>query len=306
MSKFQSKTSIDGKITDTADATIPVMDRGFLYGDSVYEVFRTYSGVPLFLDEHHQRLQSSAARIHMHISQSREELDEEIRQTVLATGADDATDVYVRYTVTRGEGPVDLYPNPDLKTRTVIVVKEVPVWNPEFYRLGMSMAIPATRRNPINSLDPNIKGGNYLNNILCVTEARDFGADDCLILNRDGLVTECSNSNAWFVLDGELVTPGPASGNLAGLTRQAIHKACADIGIKTREMDLHASQLPSVSECFVSSATREIMPVNRLRLENGEWLSFPDGGGELTRQAAAGFKEYIQKYVKDNSAYKLL
>ncbi len=84
---FVGMTNVDGRITRTEDARVPVLDRGFLYGDSVYEVFRTYSGVPLFFDEHWSRLENSARLARMRISQSREAITEEIRRTVHATGA---------------------------------------------------------------------------------------------------------------------------------------------------------------------------------------------------------------------------
>ena len=114
--------NVDGAITLMADATIPVMDRGFLYGDSVYEVFRTYKGIPVFMADHFERLENSAALISMTISQSREELIQEIKRTVRSTGAKSKEDIYVRYQVTRGVGPVDLFPDPELKTRYVIIV----------------------------------------------------------------------------------------------------------------------------------------------------------------------------------------
>ena len=96
--------NVDGLITLMADATIPVMDRGFLYGDSVYEVFRTYKGVPVFMVDHFERLENSAALISMTISQSREELIQEISRTVKATGASSEEDIYVRYQVWRRPG----------------------------------------------------------------------------------------------------------------------------------------------------------------------------------------------------------
>ena len=123
--------NVDGAITLMADATIPVMDRGFLYGDSVYEVFRTYKGIPVFMADHFERLENSAALIRMTISQSREELIQEIRRTIQATGAKSKQDIYVRYQITRGAGPVDLYPDPDLETRYVIIVSTLPSRKPE-------------------------------------------------------------------------------------------------------------------------------------------------------------------------------
>ncbi|MDH3695156.1 MAG: aminotransferase class IV [Gammaproteobacteria bacterium] len=303
MSTIISMTNIDGTISPTEDARIPVLDRGFLYGDSVYEVFRTYTGVPLFYDEHFDRLENSAQLISMHIKQSREELTEEIRRTVKASVSGKGADVYVRYQITRGEGKIDLYPSPDLQTRYVIIVKELPPWNEDFYSIGMSMAVPSVRRNPVNSLDPNIKGGNYLNNILALTQAREYGADDCVILSREGNVTEASNSNVWFVIDNELVTPG--SGNLKGLTKRALHEALKDNGVASQERNVRGDEIASATECFVSSATREIMPVKSIRLENGNVVEFPSGGGDITRKAQSAFKEFIASYLEAHEHLRL-
>ena len=129
---FKSMSNVDGRITSTGEACVPVLDRGFLYGDSIYEVFRTYSGVPLFHQEHWERLENSARLIRMHVTQSQDEITEQIRRTAQATSAGKLErEVYVRYVITRGEGAVDLYPKPDLKTRFVIIVNAVPEWPPE-------------------------------------------------------------------------------------------------------------------------------------------------------------------------------
>ena len=296
--------NVDGAITLMADATIPVMDRGFLYGDSVYEVFRTYKGIPVFMADHFERLENSAALIRMTISQSREELIQEIRRTVQATGAKSKQDIYVRYQITRGAGPVDLYPDPDLETRYVIIVSTLPSRKPEYYSRGMDMAIPSVRRNPENALDPNIKGGNYLNNILAITEARQLGADDCIILNREGFVTEAANSNVWFVINGQLITP--ATGNLKGLTKMHIHRALREATISSQEVDIQVNELYDATECFVTSATRDVMPCASLRLEDGEVLQFPEGGGEITRQVQAVFLAYLDAYAAEHATDALV
>ena len=298
MEGFQSMTNVDGVITRTADARIPVMDRGFLYGDSIYEVFRTYGGVPLLYDEHWARFENSAALISLEIGLSKEQMADEIRQTVQMTNAaQSGRDVYVRFTVTRGEGPIDLFPGPDLNPRYVVIVKEMQDWKPEFYSEGVHLAITATKRNPKNALDPNIKGGNYLNNVLGVIEARAMGADDCLMLNAAGQITESSNSNVFFVIDGKLVSPAETSGNLRGLTKAAVREACRAHGLRTYEHEIVPAALIEATECFITSATREVMPVRSLNLGDGTSVEFPAGGGTLTRQVQGYYREYVDAYL---------
>jgi branched-chain amino acid aminotransferase len=298
--------NVNGEITPLEDAKISVLDRGFLYGDSVYEVFRTYDGVPLFCHEHFDRMDNSARLIHMTISQSREEMLDEMRRTAAAAGVPKGQDVYVRWHVTRGTGALDLVPARDLKSSFVIILKEVPPWKPEFYSQGMRLAVTRVRRNPVEALSPDIKSGNYLNNILGVSEAVELGADDCLMLNPAGVVTEASNSNVLFVIDGRLVTPSVQSGVLRGITKAAIAQFATEQGFPLSEVSLHANDLARTTECFVTSATREVMPVAALRLDDGMWHEYPAGGGEVTRRVAKAYKDFVRRYVEENSKLALL
>src|SRR3954447_15906721 len=305
-SSLRRMANVNGEITPLEDARISILDRGFLYGDSVYEVFRTYDGVPLFCHEHFDRMENSARLIHMKISQSREEMLEEIRRTAAAANVPTGTDIYVRWHVTRGTGALDLVPSRDLVSTYVIILKDVPKWNPEFYSRGMRLAVTCVRRNPVEALSPDIKSGNYLNNILGVAEAVELGADDCLMLNPAGLLTEASNSNVFFVIDARLVTPSVESGVLRGITKTAIAKLGEETGCPLHEQKLPAVQLSNATECFVTSATREVMPVISVRLESGEWRDFPAGGGEITHQVAKAYKDFVQLYVAENANLRLL
>ena len=125
----------------------------------------------------------------------------------------------------------------------------------------MRLAVTRVRRNPVEALSPDIKSGNYLNNILGVAEAVELGADDCLMLNPAGIVTEASNSNVFFVIDGELVTPSFESGVLRGITKAAIGRLGAEHGFELHDRSCPPASLKKATECFVTSATREVMPV---------------------------------------------
>ena len=295
---FSEMVNVDGLVTPISRAVVPAVDRGFLYGDSVYEVFRIQDGVPLFLSDHFDRLENSARLIQMRISSSRKELIQQICRTIKETGATKEQGLYVRCQITRGGGPLDLLPPANPTTRYVLIVKEVPVWKPEFYSKGLEMAIPMVRRNPVNSLDPNIKGGNYLNNILALSEARTMGADDAVLLTREGYIAEASNSNVWFVINSQLRTP--SRGNLRGLTKMHVHRALKSKGMKSEESDIHVDELSDASECFVTSATRDVMPCATLRLEDVNVVEFPEGGGPITKKTCRTFSAYVQAYVEEH------
>ncbi len=295
--------NIDGVITPLAEARIPVTDRGFLFGDSVYEVFRTYSGVGFLYDEHWARLGNSARLIHMEVGYSGETFLEEVRRTIVASRAPQSReDVYVRYIVTRGDGPVDLVPPRQVRSRFVVIVNEAPSWDPKFYSEGVTLAVPRVRRNPSNALDPNIKSGNYLNNVLGIIEARAMDADDCVLLNDQGLATESSTSNIFFVVGERLVTPFQRAGNLIGLTKKTLLGVCRDEGIDAAETAIGVGDMREASECFLTSSTREIMPVRSLRLQSSEVFEYPAGGGPLTRKTMELYKAFVSKYVEEHSA----
>jgi branched-chain amino acid aminotransferase len=298
---MRATANVNGTISGAQDAKISILDRGFQYGDSIYEVTRTYDGVPFFLEEHFERLENSAKLARMKLAQSRAQLAEEIRRTVKESGAKRGEDVFIRYTITRGTGPLDLDPATADTTGYVVLVKEIPSWNPDFYRKGMTLAVPATMRNSPLALDPNIKSGNYLNNILAVAEAKELGADDALMLSIDGKLTEASNSNVAFLIDGALHTPKHEertnTGNLRGITRTLIGRLAESAGLRYSELPLFPADVEKATECFVSSATREIMPVKSLLLPGGKRLSFPEGGGDKTRALRAEYRRFVKDYV---------
>jgi len=270
---------IDGEIDDLDKIRVPVLDRGFLYGDSVYEVFRTYSGIPFMFDEHYHRLLNSARLSGMTISQGKEEIMEAIRRTVAHSGVRPGEDIYVRYQITRGEGPIDLNPDPSQPTRLIIIVKEIPQWNPLYYAVGMRLAVPKRRRNSVISLDPNIKGGNYMNNILALAEAKNRGADDCMMLD--------------------------ANRKIRGLTRKSLLELLKNAQVPAEEREVSYDELPGATECFVTSATREVMPVCALQMEDDRALKFIGGGGPLTQKAMQLYRGMLVNFVQQHSQFAL-
>ena len=108
-----------------------------------------------------------------------------------------------------------------------------------------------------------------------------------------------------IVIDGELVTPGASAGNLRGITKKAAREACERHGLALVERNVHARDLPRATECFVTSATREVMPIVSLRLDDGTVVDFPPGGGEVTRKVAEYYKQYLDEHVRENASLSL-
>lgn len=295
--------SVDGVLAHVTQASVPVMDRGFLFGDSVYEVFRTYDGIPLAFAEHWARMQKSAGMISMKLTITEQELRRQIFNAVRATGAiAQKKDVYVRYCLTRGEGPYGLIPPEGLQNRLVVVAQPLITWKKEHLEQGIRLRISSIRRNPVTSLDPNIKSGNYLNNMLAVCDAVAKGGEECVMLVPEGdkmFVTECSNSNCYFVIGDKIATA--ARGVLAGITKAMLVKHCTAAGVPIEERDILASELAQATEGFITSATREVMPVLSLTLEDGTEIKFPPGGGPLTKRAAAVYQEFVKNYKVEHA-----
>jgi branched-chain amino acid aminotransferase len=249
--------NIDGKLVSPEEARVPVIDRGFLYGDSVYEVIRTYDGAPFALSEHLDRLWRSAGGLALELP-ARDWLEGEIDRTI---DAGEAAESYCRIIVTRGSGPITLDPTTATKPLTVILVKPLEPFPEWMYRKGIKVAIPSIRRNHPSALDPAIKSGNYLNSVLAMGEAKRSGFDDALMLGMQGRITESTSANVFACRNGKLCTPTLASGILEGVTRGQILTIAAGLGIDCEECDLYPDDLKTVDEFMLTGTLKEVMPV---------------------------------------------
>ncbi|MEM7203821.1 MAG: aminotransferase class IV [Planctomycetota bacterium] len=248
--------NVDGQIVPESEARVSVLDRGFLFGDSAYEVLRTHRGVPFAWPEHFDRLRRSADGIGLELDLDDEALLRRIKATVAAAAVDPA---YIRIIVTRGVGSrpnIDVAFAPGPPT-WVIMVRELP----ERAAAGVRLAVIPRLRNDPRALDPAIKSGNYLNNVLGLAEAKARGATDCLFLNAAGHVTEASTANFYAVLDQRVLTPPLSAGLLAGTTRRLLQQLCEDLGRDFVEREISRQDLAAATEMFLSSTLRSVVPV---------------------------------------------
>jgi branched-chain amino acid aminotransferase len=249
---------IDGLIVSPDRAVLSVFDRGFLYGDSVYEVMRTYDGVVFALREHMERLFRSARQVFIDIPVSEEQLTSEVLQVAAALPGPSLS---VRVHVTRGEGPLghDFAAVHDPK-RVIIAVPMHPP-SDEDYRRGIAVALFRTQRTVDNTPAAGAKVANYLVSLLALREAHATGAKEAIIVDGRGRVLEGATSNVFVVRGGELVTPPESEGILSGITRSYLLRAAASIGISVRETSLTRGDLVDADEVFLSSTSREVLPV---------------------------------------------
>ena len=254
-----TKININGDIQD--EAFISILDHGFLFGDSIYEVVSTSHGKPCFLDEHLERLFASASGISLNIPSSKNEIKDQIQTTLDSAGNSES---YIRIIITRGVGEIDLDPSSCLKPNIIILVKDFPQIPEEKYAKGISVALVSIKRNSRDSLNPAVKTGNYLNNILARVEAAKTGAEDAIMMNPWGQLTEATTSNLFFVIDGRLLTPDKECGILSGITRDKIIQLANENGMPLEEGKWPGEELLKAEEIFLSGTVKNIMPVSVL------------------------------------------
>ena len=252
--------SIDGAVLAPDDAKVSVYDRGFLYGDAVFEVLRTYGGRPFVLGEHLARLRRSAERVLIRLPVDEATLGAEVEAVIAAARADGAGEAYVRIVVTRGRGPLSL--DPDTASHPLRVVLVEPVTPPprDTYLRGVALALVATRRAVDDTAAAGAKVGNYLSNLLALHEAKARGAQEALIVDARGHVVEGASSNVFVVTAGRVATPPESAGILAGITRAHVLAAARDVGIPVDERALLPDDVFGADEVFITSSIRELAP----------------------------------------------
>jgi branched-chain amino acid aminotransferase len=268
--------NLDGALVPAADAKISVLDRGFLYGDSVYEVIRTYGGRPFELEHHLARLAHSAERIGLAPRWNAARTAAEIARTLdaaRAAGAPppdpdaapwNAGEWYARVVMTRGAGEIGLDPALAVDPRAVVIVQPLHAPPARAYAEGVAAAIVGVRRASPEAVDPTAKTGAHLPHVLAVREARTAGAHEALLLDDHGFVTEGSSSNVFAVSGGRLRTPPVAAGILEGVTRAVVLRLAREAGVPVDELAIRPDDLEAADEVFITSTMREILPVTRL------------------------------------------
>jgi branched-chain amino acid aminotransferase len=259
---------VNGRITPEDQAVVPVFDHGFLYGEGVYEVCRTYRGRPFLLDRHLHRLRTSAGLIVLTVPHSDGEFETRISDTMAAAGLlpwrTGGTDAYIRLLLTRGVGELTYDPAATPAPTLVIIARPHKTPDPRIYQEGVSVSIVSIQRNAPAALNPLIKSNNLLNNALAMQRALANGGFEAVMRNARGELAECSQSNLFVVSGGVVRTPPLESGLLAGITRQFVLELCGEQGIATEETTLHDADLLEADEVFITSSTREIVPVVRV------------------------------------------
>jgi branched-chain amino acid aminotransferase len=283
---------VNGRIAPADQAVVPVYDHGFVYGEGIYETLRTYNRVPFLYDRHMRRLRQSAERLLLDVPFDDATLLRWINETVDAAGQLD--EAYVRILLTRGVGDLNYDPKSTPKPTIVIIVKPFEPPAARVFDDGIRISLVDMLRNHPKSVNPVIKSNNLLNNALAMQAAYRAGAEEALMCNYRGELTECSQANFFLVRGNAALTPPSAAGLLEGVTRAFIFELGREAGIDVREEVLLPKDLDAADEMFITSTTRELSPVVRV----DDCVVGPGQPGPITKTLLDAYRRKAQELTR--------
>lgn len=249
---------IDEAVLPAAAARVPVLDRGFLYGDSIFEVTRTAERRPLFFAEHLARLGQSAALLAMRLPE-RPTLIRACQAVVECVPGE----AYLRLIVTRGTGALDLDPAAADDPRLIVLGRPLRLPAAALYQQGVTMVSVTPADCGLRML-PAAKSSNYLPSVMALGIAKRRQAYEALLCDSEGAVMEGASSNFFLVRDAKLWTPPLGLGLLAGITRATVLRLADELGLVCREARFTVQEAEAADEAFLTSSVRGVLPVTRL------------------------------------------
>jgi branched-chain amino acid aminotransferase len=275
---------VSGAYRPAAEAAVSVFDHGLLYGDGVFEGIRAYNGRVFKLERHIDRLFDSAKAIRLEIPHTHAEVCEIVLETCRQNTIHDG---YIRLVVTRGPGDLGIDPRKCARPELIVIARQLTMYAAA--SSGIRMVTSTFRRNAPDATSPSIKSLNYLNNILARIEANDRGADEALMLDRQGYVAEATVDNFFIVTDHALLTP-PTATNLKGVTRETLLSLAASLNIRAEEKPFTLFDVWTAKEAFISGTGAEVVPVLSVdgrTIGNGEV-------GAVTSRVVAAYHQLVR------------
>ena len=282
------KVDLNGQLVPKEEARVSVFDRGFLYGDGVFETLRVYNGIVFRRDAHWERLERSASLIRLEIPFTENDYRKRLDRVV---AVNKLTEAVARVTVSRGVGAKSFGLDYDQHPTTVFSARPFEGYPEECYRDGVAIILAKTRRLDPAALSPAAKSANYLNSVLAKAEADDDGAFEAIMLNADGFLAEGSVTNLFMVRDERLLTPSLESGILPGITRAAVLEMARDVGVEPAETALRPEDLLGSDEAFLTNTTAEVLPVVKV----GDAQIGAGTPGSVTRELHRAYSELVKR-----------
>lgn len=252
---------VEGRIVPAAEARVPLLDHGVLFGDGIFEGIRvTHAGI-FRLDDHMKRLATAGLAVGIEPEGGFARVREVACETTRAWGPREG---YLRLIVMRGVGALGIDPSTCPSPAILCIAAGPAAPDPVKAERGLDLITSSLRRPAGDVLDPRVKSLNYLNNVLAKREANLRGADDALVLNAAGLVAEASATNVFAIRGDTLETPPVTDGALEGLTRRTVLELAADLGFATRERSLGRFDLYAADSVFLTGSRAGLVPVHSL------------------------------------------
>ncbi len=280
---------INGRLLPRREAKVSVLDRGFLYGEGLFETMRVYGGRVFRLREHLERISSSSSILGIPFKLDMDGLKRGVEETVEANGLKEGR---VRLSLSRGEGYPEL--EPSSSPTLVILTNQGLSYEEELYRNGFKTIIVKIRANERSPLS-RIKSMNFLPHLLAKMEAKSKGVDEGIVLNTEGFVAEGTSSNIFLVKDKSLITPSEECGILPGITRKAILELSPKLGLSFYEKKFPPGEMMKADEAFLTNSLMEIMPLSSI-----DGTPIGDGRpGRITRKTHQAYRELVEKELGD-------
>jgi branched-chain amino acid aminotransferase len=251
---------LNGAIVEESKGLLNSQDRGFLYGDGIFETFRTYNKKPFRLEAHVARLVNSAQHFGIPFHYTFQQVSQIIEQLLDVNKLHNA---YFRMTLSRGIGGGGIIPSDGGSPTFVVHAKPLIPYPPSLYETGVSLTVSQIRRSASCPLSGH-KTLNFLVNYLVKKEAVDCGAHDALMLNTDNHITECAVSNVFIVEKNTVITPSLSAGVLPGITRKVILDLCRENTIPACEELFGLERVFHADEVFITNSLMEVMPVSKV------------------------------------------
>ncbi len=278
---------LNGEFVARDSARVSVFDHGYLYGDGIFEGIRAYNGRVFRLDEHLDRLYESARTIMLQIPLTKVQMREAVLETLRRNGLHEG---YIRLVISRGPGDLGLDPRKCPQATVVVIAENIQLYPQEAYTRGLRAITTTTRKIRSDMLSPQVKSLNYLGNILARIEVNQAGADEGIMLNAEGYVTECTADNIFIVRGGELWTPPAFLGTLKGITRDTVLELARAREIRAQERVFTMHDVYTADECFLTGTAAEVAPVVEV-----DGRPIGDGKpGAVTKRLNEAFRARVQ------------
>lgn len=273
-------------------------DRSYLYGDSLYEVARTYDQKLFALREHLTRLGRSCELCHFKPHASLTHYASEMERTTNAyfdwrkQSGLPLGEAYCRLVLSRGAGGIG-FSEKTIQAHSLYTIYVQPLTppSPTDWERGLNLFLATRLRNSPKALDPAMKSGNYLNSVLAFLEAQDAGCDDAILKDNEGFLTEGTTFNLGYIRNGRVATAPLDVGILDGITRKLMLRSAERAGIPIRVVRYTAEHLLDADEVFVTSTIKEVFPVTRINNKPVGHRTHRGKPGPLTAKLKNAFHE---------------